>query len=81
MKSYTLRPDTFTLNFNLLFQVPAYPDMMFSFGLCSEKQKVVITDYCDRPVAFFKSGNMTAAFTFGTKCSMVTFPYPNYFHK
>ena len=22
MKSYTLRPDTFTLNFNLLFQVP-----------------------------------------------------------
>ena len=22
MKSFTLRPDTFTLNFNLLFQVP-----------------------------------------------------------
>ena len=36
--------------------------MMFNFGLCSEKQKVVITDYCDRTVAFIKSGNMTAAF-------------------
>ena len=56
--------------------------MMFNFGLCSEKQKVVITDYCDRTVAFIKSGNLTAAFdVWDEMLNGDIYPYPNYFHK
>ena len=42
--------------------IPAYPDMMYNFGLCTEKQKAVIQDYCDRCVAFIQSGDMVSAF-------------------
>ena len=38
--------------------VPAYPAMMFNLGLCDEKQRVLIQDYCDRTTAFIKDGRM-----------------------
>ena len=61
--------------------VGGYPDMMFNFGLADLKQKAVITDYCDRTVAFIKSNNMTAAFdVWDEMLNGDIYPYPNYFH-
>jgi vitellogenic carboxypeptidase-like protein len=61
--------------------VGGYPEMMFNFGLCDLKQKVVIQDYCDRTVAFIAAGNMTAAFAvWDEMLNGDVYPYPNYFH-
>ena len=43
MKSFTLRPDTFTLNFNLIFQVPIFviPGGMLTWGFEAEAERLM----------------------------------------
>ena len=61
--------------------IPAYPDMMYNFGLADEQQKKVIQDYCQRTVQLIQSGNLTAAFrVWDEMLNGDLYPYPNYFH-
>ena len=42
--------------------IPAYPNMMYDFGLADDNQKAVIQGYCDKTVALIKAGKMEDAF-------------------
>jgi len=61
--------------------LPAYPDMIYNFGLCDENEKAKIQDYCDRTVAFIQQGKMLEAFDVWDQfLNGDVWPYGNYFH-
>ena len=61
--------------------LPAYPDMMYNFGLADENQKAKIQQYCDDAVTLIKAGQMEAAFrVWDEMLNGDLYPYANYFH-
>lgn len=59
--------------------VPAYPAMLYNMGLCDERERAVIQDYCDRTVAFIKAGKMLDAFNVWDEfLNGDVWPYGNY---
>lgn len=61
--------------------VPQYPAMIYNLGLCSERERAVIQDYCDRTTALIQQGQMKAAFDVWDQfLNGDVWPYGNYFH-
>ena len=61
--------------------IPAYPDMIYSFGLCDEREKAKIQQYCDSAVSLIKAGKMLEAFNVWDEfLNGDVWPYGNYFH-
>lgn len=61
--------------------IPAYPDMMYNFGLASLKDKKVIEAYCNKTVDQIEQGDYVGAFsTWDQMLNGDVYPYPNYFH-
>jgi len=61
--------------------VPAYPEMVYNFGMCDDNEKAKIQDYCDRTTALIAKDDMAGAF--GVWDEMLNgdiYPYHNYFH-
>lgn len=61
--------------------IPAYPEMIYSFGLCDENEKAKIQEYCDRSVSLIQAGKMLDAFNVWDEfLNGDVWPYGNYFH-
>lgn len=61
--------------------IPAYPDLMFNFGLASIRDKQTITAYCTKTVNQINAGDYLGAFaTWDEMLNGDVYPYPNYFH-
>ena len=61
--------------------IPAYPQMMYDFGLASIKDMHTIEAYCNKTVEQINAGDYVGAFsTWDEMLNGDVYPYPNYFH-
>ena len=61
--------------------IPAYPSMMYNFGLVDERERAVVQDYCDRTVAHIQADRMLEAFgVWDEFLNGDVWKYGNYFH-
>jgi len=61
--------------------VDGYPEMVFNQGLCDDREKAIITEYCRNTTALIKQNRMSEAFHVWDKMlNGDIWPYANYFH-
>lgn len=61
--------------------LPAYPSMLYDFGLVDEEQRTRVEGYVSEAVASIRSGHMLRAFQLWDEMMNADiFPYPSYIH-